>query len=119
MPLNPDVISTSVPEYGVDKIYYTKASSASVTGSNPNVDPPTEFVIGHEKGEIFDAEMIISEDGVNWYPAEFPPFAYNAFYMQYLPKFNGGLYVTSTEVHIFLQSTQTNRTIFYSILGYR
>lgn len=117
--VNPDKIAIAIPENDVDKIYYAVRDSRTVPGSNPSVDPPTEYVIPHGKGEIFDAEMIISLDGIKWYPAEFPPFAYNATYALYLPLMAGGLYVDSSNVHVFLQATQTNKNIQFSIVGFQ
>lgn len=119
MTVDSNKISIAVPAHNTDKIFYTTSGSYSVTGSNPNADPMVEYgTFAHGKGEAFFVEIQLSLDSVTWYPAEFPPFAYNAFYGLFLERFRGAAYVDSTSVHLFLRSTQTTQTLYYRIAGF-
>lgn len=116
--LYPENIYMAVPTYVVDKIFYETTGSQSITGSHTGVDPETEITISQDKGVPFFTQLLISSDNATWYTSGFPPYAYNGTYAQYLPLFTGRLYVDSSNVHLFLQSTETTRTIYYKIVGF-
>lgn len=116
--INPSDIYMAVPAYPVDKIYFTNSNSQTITGSNPSVAPATEIIIPQDKGQFFFTQLLLSLDNTTFYTSGFPPYAYNATYAEYLPLFTGRVYVTTTDVHLFLQSTEIDRTIFWKIVGF-
>lgn len=115
---NPSAIYMAVPEYGVDKIYFTTSGSQTISGTNPSIGPATEIIIPQTKGEAFFTQLLLSQDNSTWFTSGFPPYAFNTTYGQYSPLFSGTLFTTTTDVHLFLQSTEISRAIYYKIVGF-